>query len=258
MLLVFPSQVFAQMSIVDYGLCRVEGQPMEGDSPDGVLSAGDISIIEKTNTIIATKGTCFGVQFTAPIENSDNLGLEARIHHPPIKLKNGQVKESTELPLFIFTDDISFVGWRFNSPNELVAGDWVIEFTNDSKVLARQRFLVQTTSMSAEPKSAPPRSVFVFTGEWETVTRYLVQVAVHSKHDNMIAFEKKLKGMGLSPFSFVEPCSCPHKNLYLTFVHISNSREAAAEHARSVTESYGIDALVKPMRTVVPAGWQQN
>lgn len=319
-MLAFPPFVFAQLTIVDYGLCRVEGQSkqaMVGDSPEGVLSAAEISIIEKTNMITATQGTCFGVQFTAPLEDSENLGLEARIYHPPIKLKNGLVKESTELPLFIFTDKPSFVGWRFNSPNELVSGDWVIEFTNDIKILARQRFMVQATSMASEaamedpapeqtqpyvedepsgyvspeptpdpepmtesemvaelaPVPAPsmdtpdhpadvveskPKATYEFTGEWETITRYLVQVAAHSKHDNMIAFEQKLKGMGLSPFSFVGPCNCPYKDLYLTFVNISSSREAAAEYARSVTETYGIDAFVKPIRAVVPAGWPQD
>ncbi len=282
-LLVFPSYGLAQLTIVDYGLCRVEGQSkqaMVGDSPEGVLSADEISIIEKTNMISATKGTCFGVLFSAPLEDSENLGLEARIYHPAITLKNGRIKEATELPLFIFTDKPSFVGWRFKSSNELVSGDWVVEFSNDTKILARQRFMVQATPtgtddmVEEQPVSAPipmdrpdhpietapvqPKAAYEVSGEWETITRYLVQVAAHSKHDNMIAYEQKLKGMGLSPFSFVEPCNCSYKNLYLTFVDISNSREAAAEHARRVTETYGINTYVHSIEAVVPAGWPQD
>ena len=250
-----PRPAWADVEIVDYGLCRVENSSSlksESDFPDSTLSSPDVSLIEKTNIVNASKEACFGVLFSAPLADSENLGLGVQMRHPPITMEDGSVQDVTELPFSIFTDKPSFVGWRFHSSNELLLGDWAIEFTNDTQVVARQLFVVQDTSVEGSLIGIDP---YRLSGEFETVTRYLVQVATHYKHDNMIAYEDNLKNMGLIPFSFVRPCDCPHKNIYLTFVKMTDSRIEALAQARSMRDLYGIDAIVTSMEVGVPVEW---
>lgn len=167
------------VEIADYGRYQRDPDEPHIDAPDTtsgylnvVAATTQPTLLDRTDTIEATIGTIFGMQFlaeraetnddTVDNDDDDDDGI-APIHicvlHPPMtdpKTKKVTTKEEWDAPANFGI--IRFTGWTFETESELVPGRWTIQILQDGRVMASRDFTVAVPPSSSSPARTRTRA----------------------------------------------------------------------------------------------------
>lgn len=137
------------IELVDYGIYESHNSERikEATSPSGYIQRiSDIFFIEKTDTINATIGKRFGVQYVIHDKTGgENVDVEIVIHLPPDGIKNPEIlkpfhKITSNVNALI--GEINTSGYLFDEDFEIVPGTWRFELSIRDTVLLKKEFVV--------------------------------------------------------------------------------------------------------------------
>src|SRR5205814_5419710 len=114
---------------------------------DGVLQGlvdqlPEVKLKERTTTIVAARGTSFGILVKLTGEPAGEGGnCSIRWIHPKMtNPSSGLVSESEEFPARHSLGKVEPTGYTFEDAWELVPGKWTVQVVFESKVLAEKTF----------------------------------------------------------------------------------------------------------------------
>ncbi len=144
--LFFASCSSVGVDIINYGEIKANppvGKVVESGSHTGylhIMSSHESPVFLQVDTIKAKLGKRFGINVLVRGGKFGEIAhLVTRVVHPPFK--NGQTVDQWDSPLNFGVT--RYTGWVFENQEELVAGDWTFEITDqDGKVLATKKFIV--------------------------------------------------------------------------------------------------------------------
>ncbi len=143
------AQTVQRIEIVEYGLYSVDVTAKKDDPGSATgdrATVTNVRHVETTTTIPARVGIEFGLRYKVygqPNGATIQLKQVDLIPQPGLRNPNtGNTSVRSEIVASPKVGEISYIGWHFDNPWELVPGTWVMELWQEHRKLASQSFNV--------------------------------------------------------------------------------------------------------------------
>jgi Domain of unknown function (DUF3859) len=146
------AQAIQQIDVIDLGIYRANRIKQEDapTTPAGILGhVVSLELLEATTTIPALRGVRFGFAFKIAGQSGAKVRLKFVILIPQPGIQRGGTESSVvrgEYFQTLVVGELSYFGYKFDYPWEVVLGKWTLEIWDGSRRLTSQAFYIAASS----------------------------------------------------------------------------------------------------------------
>jgi hypothetical protein len=114
-------------------------------TPNGIITRGDVELIEKTNLVCARIGVGFGVEYTVegtPDGRPTELTFITHVPSPGMLDPQGRRFDKSQFTSSVRIGEPRYRLYTFDEAWEIVPGEWVFEFLHQGRKIGETRFTV--------------------------------------------------------------------------------------------------------------------